>query len=340
MRTVLILWKSPKVGLALVAALFLAACGDADPQPGDALDPSLPSIVVTTSVLGDVTEQLIGESANVVTLMPSGVDPHDFQPSAKQAAALTAADVIVVNGGGLEEGLLPLIEEAEHDGAVVCSALDGVTPLESEAADHTTTDDGGHRHGSEAETGTHTHSVGPGGVDPHFFSDPGAMADAASHLAHCIGDAQSTLSEHADEYVMQLRDLEVQMANELEKIAPDERVVVIDHNSFSSFAERYGFEVAGVISPGVSTHAEPSAADLAALAEVMSDRDIRVIVGESSVPNRLAHTLAAEVGGVEVVEFNTETLAPADSATSNSYVEMIRGNVNALVAAFDKVAAR
>ena len=324
MRTILILRFT--VLLASVGVV-LAACGEsATDADSVAPDDSLPTIVVTSSVLGDVVGEMFGEHADMVTLMPPGVDPHDFQPSAKQAAELTDADAIVVNGGGLEEGLVPIIEEAEHDGAAVCSALAGVTPLESEEADHT----------DEA----HTHSSDAGGLDPHFFSDPGAMADAASHLVDCITSAEPSLDhagvrEHAAAYITDLRQHEEQMAVALAAIPPEQRVVVSDHNSFAYFADRYGFEVAGVISPGVSTHAEPSAADLAALAEVMRERDIRVIVSESSVSNSLARTLAGEVGGVEVVELHTETLAPNESQASSSYIDMIRGNVDALVTAFE-----
>src|SRR5688572_17412782 len=81
-------------------AAALAACGGA--ASGGA---GRPTIVVTTSLLGDVVSELVGDAADVEVLMPAGADPHDFLPSAKQTVALREADAVVVNGAGFEEGL-------------------------------------------------------------------------------------------------------------------------------------------------------------------------------------------------------------------------------------------
>ena len=121
--------------LAAVLALSMlaSACGDDD---GTAASGGVPTVVVTTNILGDVVTQLAGGTVEVVTIMPVGADPHDFQASAQQAAAMRTADVLIVNGGSFEEGLLDVIEGAESDGVNVYEAMSAVTTIEFDENDH------------------------------------------------------------------------------------------------------------------------------------------------------------------------------------------------------------
>ena len=104
-RTQLLAWS-----LALATA---AACGNAgtgSPGGGDR-----PTIAATTDILADVVGNLVGDLATVDAIVPPGSSPHEYQPSAREAAKLREADAVVVNGAGFEEGLLPAIEGAEAD---------------------------------------------------------------------------------------------------------------------------------------------------------------------------------------------------------------------------------
>ena len=114
--------------LAAVLALTMlaSACGDDD----TAASGDLPTVAVTTNILADVVTQLAGGTVEVVTVMPVGADPHDFQASAQQAAAMRTADVLIVNGGSFEEGLLDVIEGAESDGVNVYEAMSVVSTIE------------------------------------------------------------------------------------------------------------------------------------------------------------------------------------------------------------------
>jgi zinc/manganese transport system substrate-binding protein len=85
---------------------------------------------VTTNILGDVVTNLTGGVVEVVTIMPVGADPHDFQASARQADAMRSADALIVNGAGFEEGLLDVIEGAEADGVAVFEAISAVSSIE------------------------------------------------------------------------------------------------------------------------------------------------------------------------------------------------------------------
>ena len=108
--------------------------------------------MVTTNILGDVVEHLVGDAAEVEVVMPPNADPHDFAASAQQAASMREADALVVNGLGFEEGLVDTIEAAADDGVPVI------------------TRHGCHRPASRSGTAT----------IPHLFTDPARMRAAAA----------------------------------------------------------------------------------------------------------------------------------------------------------------
>ena len=117
--------RSILTSLAAIS-LVLTACGgeEASVAEGSSL------VVVTTNILGDVVEELVGDQLVVETIMPSGADPHVFQASAKQVDQMTKADVLVVNGASFEEGLLDVISSVESDGVAVFEAMSVVRAKE------------------------------------------------------------------------------------------------------------------------------------------------------------------------------------------------------------------
>src|SRR5690606_14860366 len=94
-------------------AMIVSGCGSGG-TPTDGL-----RIVVTTTILGDVVGNIVGDEATVEVLMPTGADAHDFQASASQVASINRADLVIANGLGLEEGLLNVLAAAKQDGVRV-----------------------------------------------------------------------------------------------------------------------------------------------------------------------------------------------------------------------------
>jgi len=103
----------------------------------------LPTVAVTYSVLASVVRELVDGVADVVTIVPDGVDPHDFEPSARDVETLTNADFIVANGLHFESGLDSALEQLREAGRPIFYAIDHVT------ARLISTDDDGHDHGAE-----------------------------------------------------------------------------------------------------------------------------------------------------------------------------------------------
>jgi zinc/manganese transport system substrate-binding protein len=163
------------------------------------------------------------------------------------------------------------------------------------------------------------------------------MAAAVEHIAEELAATVDGLDtpafrDRVTAYLHDLEALDAEVEAILATVPPAQRTLVTNHEVFGYFADRYGFDVLGAVIPGGTTLAEPSGADLAALAQLVEDAGVRAIFAETSAPTRLADALAAEGADVEVVEVYSESLGEAgtDGAT---YLGMVRANAERIAAA-------
>jgi len=318
-----------------ILGVFLLASCTADTEQESAVDGTppeaeetvvvydSPSIIATTSVLGDVATQIAtcvakrdGATSNHVrTLLPIGTDPHDFEPSSEQVAAMMTADIVVANGLMLEEGLLGVFDQVSAEGGNLWETAEWVDPLEFAGK----ADDGHEDHGHEdeaVEEDPHAH----GDFDPHYWLDMSRMASVAgelgARLAGIAGD--ESWQECGDEVSASILVAEQEVIATLDAIAPERRILITDHDAFAYLADRYGFEIAGVVIPGGSTLAEATSQDIARLVAGVTDRGIQALIGSVFKENTLLDTIAAESGGeVSVVPLYVESVGEpgGDAAT-------------------------
>lgn len=288
------------------AILVLSGCVGTD---GNA--ETRPTVVVTTNILGDVVEDVVGNAADVTTLMKPNADPHSFEISAKEANLLSSADLVVSNGLGLEEGLQQHLDRAVESGAEMFTAGEEIEPIAY----------------SEQDTA--------GTPDPHFWTDPGRMLDVVdaleADLVVVAGIDRAAVEAGADRYRAELRRLDGEMTAAFAGIPDHRRALVTGHHVFGYLAERFDFRVVGAAIPGGTTLASPSAADLHELASAIADSGVPTIFAESSQPDRLVQVLASEAGvETRVVELFTESLtAPGQGA--DTYLAMMRANTERIV---------
>jgi zinc/manganese transport system substrate-binding protein len=304
-------------------AMLLMGCGT---SPADD-DADLPLVVATTSIWGDVTRQIVGDEARVEVLIPIGADAHDYEPTQQQVAMLLEADLVIANGLGLEEGLLDILESAAADGANIFEVAPELDPIEF-GRDH---EDAGHDHedaGDDHEAGDHDH----GDLDPHVWFDPIRVGSGAGLIAERLTEVAPEVdwSERAQNYVVSLQQLDQEIEDILGVVPEESRRIVTNHDALGYFADRYHFEVIGVVIPGGSTLADPSSAQLARLVDAMREGGVSTIFTETSQPRRLAEAVAAEVGeDVAVVELYTESLDESGS-DADTLIGMLRANARAI----------
>jgi len=299
--------RSVMLGVTLAVLLILAGCGRSTGDSEEDL-----RVIATTSIWGDVVANIVAGDATVDVLIPTGADAHDFEPTSGQIASLHNADLVIANGLGLEEAMADTLQTAIADGANVYEVAPHLDPLqltdEENEDDHGVDDEGeGESHDSE-------------GADPHVWFDPLRMATAAELIAERLTeiDASVDWQQRAADYAAELIRADDEISQIVGGIDPEARKLVTNHEAMGYFAQRYEFEIIGVVIPGGSTLADPSSADLAALVAEIEHENVSTIFAETTRPTRLAEAVAAEVGrDVTVVELYTESLGePGSEADS------------------------
>jgi zinc/manganese transport system substrate-binding protein len=267
-----------------------------------------PQVVVTTTILGDVVRQVAGDEVEVVVVMPPGADPHEFAPSAREAEAIGDADLLVTNGAGFEQGLLDVLGSATDGGTPTFTFADHVELRELDGTD-----------------------------DPHLWLDPVAIREAVAPLAAALaaidGVDATAVEARAEAFRAELSLLDADIVALLAPIPSADRVLVTNHEVLGYFADRYGFEVIGAVIPSLSTSAEPSAADVDELADLVAARGVPAIFAETTQPTSLASALPDAVGrDVAVVELFSESLGEAGSG-ADTYVGLVRVDAERIAAA-------
>jgi len=290
------------VGLALSAS-FLALTGCASEGVDGA---GRPLVVVSTNILGDVVEEIVGDEAEVLVLMQRNADPHSFEISAKRAARIQGADLIVSNGLGLEEGLRKNLDAATDAGVRSITAGELIEPLEYSSAD------------------------AAGAPDPHFWTDPARMVEVVEGIAQELegtdGIDGAAIADNAAAYTTQLEALDAEMTEAFSAIPAERRQLVTNHHVFGYLAARFDFTVIGAVIPGGTTLAAPSASDLDDLVSAIEKAGVSTIFADSSQPDRLVQVLADEASiDVDVVALFTESLGEPGGG-AGTYLQMMRSN--------------
>jgi len=296
--------------LLLAVSILLQACTPAatqSPAPGAVATRSI-KIIATTTILGDIVKQIGKEAIELRILLPAGSDPHTFEPAPQDVIAVAEADLVIINGAGLEGFLERLLENA---GATqVVSASDGVELLQME--DDLT-----------------------GAADPHVWFNPLNVLIWTQNIERGLSDLDPANAEHysanAEAYRAELHQLDAWIEEQVTLIPPANRKLVTDHRTFGYFADRYGFDQVGSVIPSSSAAAEPSAAALAALEDSIRELGVQAIfIGTTVAPN-LAQRVATDTG-VQLVTLYTDALTdPGGEAAS--YLELMRYDVSAIVEA-------
>ena len=256
------------------------------------------SIVVTYSILGSIVKELVGDKATVSVSVPNGLDPHEWEPSARDIEAINKADLIVENGLGLEGGMEKTLQAARDSGVKLFTASDYI----------------GVRHvgpGEGIPSGDPDQVIGA--ADPHLWMDPIAMKSVVEGLAsELLKDLNLDVSSQALDLENRLDSLNKEVADTVAVIPQENRNLVTGHESMGYFAQRYGFKLVGVIIPSLSTQAEVSAEDLAALKKAIEDNHVKAIFTELGTSPAVANAIGDETG-VKVVELTTHVL-PSDGS--------------------------
>lgn len=321
--------KSPRP-VALALALLAAACrtptpaAPPPPTPPPPTATAAPAVhaVATTSLVGDVVRAVGGERVAVAVLIGPDSDPHDYKPTPGDLAKIEQAAIVFENGLHLEASLEPLLQSTAARGRRV-AVSDGIATVRSAP-------------GIEPGEPTADPAATAALVDnPHVWWDPVRVMVWATNIAAALSRADpagtATYTANAVAYTGELTALDAWIREQTASIPTERRTLVTDHEVLGYFATAYGFTEVGAVLPGISTDAEPSAKDLAALERAIKAHDVKAILVGETVPTALAERVAADTG-TRLVPFYAEALSGPDGPAP-TYVAFMRHNVATIVAA-------
>ncbi|MFT2720700.1 metal ABC transporter solute-binding protein, Zn/Mn family [Deinococcus sp. A31D244] len=300
----------------LIPALLLAACAAPTAQAAPL------QVSATTTIIADFVQVVGGSRVQVNVIVPAGADTHSFQPTTGAIRSLAQSRTLFANGAGLEPWLPKLKASAPR---VPIREL--TAGLKLHEAGH---DAHGDDHGDEHAGDDH------GPLDPHAWWDPtlaaGYVKNAQAALTQLDPAGKTTYANNAAAYLKKLTAADAAARKQFASIPAARRVIVTNHDSLGYLAERYGLRVVGAVIPGVGTEREPSARELAALAQAMKKAGATTIFTENTVNARLAQTLARETGARVAPPLYTDALGPRGSS-GDTYLKALTANVNILVKA-------
>ena len=282
-----------RTGVVLALALGLAAQG---------VMAKMLNVVTSFSVLGDMVQQVGGEQVHVDALVGPDGDPHTFEPSPQDSALLSKADVVVVNGLGLEGWVDRLIKASGFKGELVV-----------------------------ASTGVKTHTLDEDGktvTDPHAWNSAanGALyaQNILSGLVKADPEDKAALEVSGKRYIGQLSEIHGWAKNQFSTIPLAKRKVLTSHDAFGYFGRAYG--VTFLAPQGLSSESEASAAQVAALIKQIKADNVHTWFMENQLDPRLVKQIANATGAQPGGELYPEALSKP-GGVADSYVKMMRHNV-------------
>ena len=264
-------------------------------------------IVASFSILGDMVQQVVGEHADVTTIVGPDADAHVYQPSVADARAVADADVIFVNGLGFETWSETLIAESGTD-ASVHVATQGVKIVKVD-----------------------------GETDPHAWNSLSNgvvyVNNIAAVLSNKIPEKADVIETNRATYANTLMALDTSTKTKLSQLPAEKRTVVTAHDAFGYLADAYDMTFLAPV--GIDTDAEPSAQELAVLIDQLKADGAAALFVENITSPALVQQIADEtgltIGGRLFSDALSERGGPA-----TSYLAMFEHNLNTLLTALGR----
>jgi ABC-type Zn uptake system ZnuABC Zn-binding protein ZnuA len=298
----------------LVGGLLLAAgCGTGTKATETAGNAPL-DVIASVSFLADIAQNVAGDRFAVRSLVPLDTDPHSFEPTPADLREVATADLVVVNGSGLEGPLLKTLENAGGEATIV-----------------------------DASAGLQSRSPQPGEpplenseTDPHFWLDPVLVktyvANIRDAFAKADPDGAALYDANAAAYAKRLDGLDAWIRSQVATVPAANRLLVMNHASHGYYADRYGFSVVGTVIPSVGTGETPTAKQLGDLTAAIRASGAKAIFVEIEENPKLAEQIAAETGITVVDDLLDHSLTAADGVAP-TYIDMMTFDTQRIVEA-------
>ncbi|TVQ45176.1 MAG: hypothetical protein EA362_09085 [Saprospirales bacterium] len=276
-------------------------------QPLKAAEENRPLVMASNTIIADIAHQLIGDEARVISLVPLGTDPHNFDPSPADLKLSTEADLILVNGMNLENWMVNLIKKTGST-AKIDTVTKGIQPI---------------------FTGKFYTQV-----DPHAWLDPILGKTYARNISASLSDLlpkhKETIQFNLKVYLDLLEEVHQYSLERLKEIPQKKRLLITSHDAFRYFGERYEISVKSVLAS--SPDAELTVKDMIQLTEIIKNSEVGAIFPESTINPKLVNQIAKDNNLIVGGQLYTDSLSEPEKDAGN-YIQMLYHNVNRIAEA-------
>ncbi|MEN9359406.1 MAG: hypothetical protein RL095_941 [Verrucomicrobiota bacterium] len=304
--------------LALLTLLSLGACDGAPAAGGGRVGEKLP-VVASFSIIGDWVKEIGGDKIDLEVMAKAGTDPHAYEAVPSDARALSRAKVVFSLGLGFDEWCgKAALGAGTRARQVSVGEVITARVIDKNGGETTC-------HGCCA----HKHSS----IDPHAFHSIAKARQMCARICEILSSEDKSNAAYYQSrlaaYDFKLVELENWARKELEALPKERRLIASTHDTFGYFAADYDFRRIGVILKSFSTEApDPAASDLKELCQKLREAKIPAIFGEAPGPDKLAATVAGEIG-IKMELLHCDGLGP----DTPSYEAMFRSNLSTMIQA-------
>ncbi len=246
---------------------------------------------------------MAGNRLQVQSLLPPGIDPHEFQPAPQDAIKIAQSRVLIVNGLNYETWLQKSLQDAGN-APVLITATQGIA-----------SSDGG---------------------DPHMWMDPNNVIHYVENIRDGLTQADPAGKEvyaaNAAAYIAKLKALDASIRSQVAALPPERRLLVTNHDDLGWFAKAYGFTIVGAVIPSVTDEASPSAQQMAALIDTIKQSKAPAIFVDVGANPNLAEQVASGTGAKVVTGLYIESLSAA-GGPATTYIDMLKYDAGLIVSA-------
>lgn len=316
------------IGSLLVGSLLLTGCTNTGQSSTTTQSPAATSsgqastkLQVITSIypVADFAKQVAGDYAEVTNLVPPGVEPHDWEPTAKDIQSIAQADVFVYNGGGLENWVPNALESTKNEKQVVVETAKGLQLMEGIAEE-------GEQHEGEEH----------GYLDPHIWLDPVLAQKQVAAIEEGLEKAdpahKAEYQKNANAYIEKLKQLDKKFADTFSNVKRKE--LVTQHAAFGYLAKRYQLQQIPIA--GLSPDVEPSPSQLVEIVNFAREHQVKTIFFETLAAPKVAETVAKEIGATTAVLNPIEGLTEEEQAQHKDYLSVMEENLQLLSKAMNE----
>ena len=343
--------KLTAFSLALAVVSCTAPKGDraqntgSQPQSEASAEGAL-QVVASYSVLCDLTEQIAKTTVEVACLIEAGQDPHTYSATPADRRAIEEADLVLYGGYEFEPEIIKMVEATDLSVPAVAVSEAAVSdPLLGAPHDHGEHED--HAEGEEHEDHDHAegeeheghadhadHAEGEMEADPHVWHDAengvAMVREIQRQLSEISPENVALYETNADALVTQLEQLDTWIQTQVDTVPATGRTLISTHDALSYYAAAYGIEMEAALD-SFSTEARPSAENVKALVDVVSEKNVSSIFVESTSNPGLIETVSRETEiAVSEDPIYADGLGDADTPAA-SYQGMLVTNTCTIV---------